>query len=100
MYYSKVNGNYNPLPKKKRILVFSCKMSAPFHPKLAYFYKNLGYQSGIRGQSAYLKYSAPDSNSGMSFSPGMFLATPGFHRSVCPILPKMRPSGLKMPSMA
>ena len=77
-----MNANYNPLPGKKRILVFSCKTTGHFPTKLVYFYKNLGYQGGIRGQSAYLKYSAPDSNRGMSFSPGMFLATPGFHRSV------------------
>ena len=48
----------------------------------------------------YLKYSAPDSNSGWCLSPGMFRPTKSPYRSECPILPNTRPSGEKMPSMA
>ena len=52
-------------------------------------------------RSDYLKYLTPFSKSFWSFSPSMFLATFGVTtRSLWPILPKTRPSGEVMPSIA
>ena len=49
---------------------------------------------------SYLKYLTAASNMRMLYSPGTFLYRPEPMRSLWPILPKTRPSGDVMPSMA
>lgn len=51
-------------------------------------------------EGSYLKYLTAASNMRMLYSPGTFLYRPEPMRSLWPILPKTRPSGDVMPSMA
>ena len=52
------------------------------------------------GADAYAKYATPLSKIGMYLRPGTFWYRPSPLRSTWPILPKTRPSGEVMPSMA
>ena len=63
----------------------------------------LSFQWGQRRSNhreSYAKYETPPSKMGWKCLPQTFLKVPLVLRSLWPILPRMRPSGLVMPSMA